>query len=108
MLTCKILNFKILKYKLTFHNDTILLSPILLEFFYIIVEFFLCGGVIFIIIPIIIYCNFSRYSLYLIAILIVTIFDTTIIIFIPMLFYLELTIFLFCFHRLVLKPVAQR
>lgn len=88
--------FSLPTFYLSYHTDTLLLTPLLQDFLEIIEDYFLCT--IFIIIyPYLIYKKVSRKFLYLFAILFSSIFGdiiTIITIFIPLSIYIEISFFI--------------
>lgn len=77
-------------YLIYYHNEIINLTPILLEFCEIVLEYYMCT-IIIIIIPKLIDYKFSRKFLYLFAFLLSSIFDTSFLIIVPLIIYIEIS-----------------
>jgi Sec-independent protein secretion pathway component TatC len=83
-------------YNLTLHTETIQLTPILIEFLELVIDYYVCTIVI-IILPLLIKIKSTRKFIYLFAILFSSIFGDFLfifIVFIPIALYIEISFFL--------------
>jgi len=81
-------------YNLSIHTETIQLTPILIEFLEIVIDYYICTIVI-IILPLLVKIESSRQLIYLFAILFSSIFSDFIFLLIPLALYIELSFLLF-------------
>ena len=97
--------FNLPTFFLSYHTDTILLSPILKDFVELIFDYYLCS-IFILLIPLLVYYKFSRKFLYLFAILLSSIFGdwvTILMIFIPLVIIIELSTFWILITKNIIK-----